>query len=238
MTPPNPQNRRRHERFFLLASATLTSGGRQSAVQVINRSKGGAYVLSPLTLPLQAAAELVFALPGEGRSAHLACRVARVDRFEEAFPYQSGVRLGLARAEARSRERWLEFSRELSEGVIYGQPMPEGEDSVTGRTSRRPELLLEARLEVGRERLAAKVTNVGGHGVSLLVPRALAEGAKGLLDIHLPDIPQPARFPAELTWSRPSTDRRVGLGLEIVRFEGEAQALWESHVQEDIITLF
>lgn len=238
MTPPTPQNRRRHERFFLLAPAMLVTGGQEVPVQVINRSKRGAYLLSPSALPLGAEVELAVELPAVQAQVHLWCRVVRVDRFEEAFGHQSGVRLSIARADARSRERWLVFSQELSAGVLYGQPSLASEESEAGRTSRRPELLLDAWLEVGGDRLMGKVTNVGGHGVSVLLPRAIEQGAKGFLGLMLPDVREPARFPAEVAWSRPSSEKRSGLGLEIVRFKGEGQALWESHVQEDIITLF
>jgi hypothetical protein len=230
----NPSGRA-DERFFLLGHGEMRWGGETIAIQVVNRSRSGLYVLSPGAPPVGAIAQITLTV---GKSKVQArCEVTRHDDWHRGLPYLLGLRLRFSEASSRVRDRWERFNRELVGGLVYGQASVEGQGS--DRTFRRVLVPMRARLESPGSASEAALLNLSEYGAGILAPHPLRKGEGCELTVSLPDHATPVRLPAEVAWCGAAPrDLPVGLGLRLVDFEGAGRQHWESNVQEDMIVLF
>ncbi len=231
---PNPSGRA-DERFFLIGQGALRWGGETIAIQIVNRSRSGLYVLSPGAPPVGAIVQIALTA---GQNKVLArCEVTRHDDWHQGLPYLLGLRMRFSEASSRVRDRWERFNRELVGGLIYGQASVEGQGS--DRTFRRVLVPMRARLSVSGSHHEAALLNLSEYGAGILAPSPLRKAEGCELTVSLPDHATPLTLPAEVAWCGAAPrDLPVGLGLRLVDFEGSGRQHWESNVQEDMIVLF
>lgn len=226
-------NQRNAQRFFLMGGGALWVQDKAYPIEILNRSKKGLFVAAPIPVPLGTQVELRLK---EAPELQAICRVVRQEPWGHSSPYLFGMQLQSARSEAASLERWLRFNRDLMQGLLYGKAHG---DPALDRSYPRTTVPLPATVEVQGQSVAGTVLNLSEQGIGLLTSLPLAKEERYAVSIALPDLSDPLRLVFKVNWQgRASEDTPIGLGLEILGFKGDGQALWLKIVQDDLIVLF
>lgn len=226
-------NQRESTRFFLLGAGSLQVEGSAIPIDVLNRSRSGIFIASPLELPLGTQVELHISQP---EALTLRCRVVRKEVWGGAGSFLFGMQLKAPASADASLERWVRFNRELLGGALYGKPAT---DLAHQRSYRRTTVPLATTIEMNGEEFPGTILNLNEKGIGLLSLARLSKGESYRLAVSLPDLPTPARLLFKVNWAgRPSPETPVGLGLEILGFQGDGKQTWERSIQDDLIVLF